>query len=321
VTALRERGRLLQAALLEERVRRSNRDVGVVLVYHRVAEVSGAHDLELAPAVGRSVFRAELAYLLRRYAVVPPTALPEATGARRPSEPVPVALTFDDDTRSHVEEVLPVLAALGAVAGFYVGGWSLHGDPRPWWETLQLAVDHGRLRPDDLPEAPGDVAAALRRDPGALRRLGREVEMLDPVARRSLARRLGSLTAGLPTDPGLRERELGELVGQHEVGFHTRAHDRLVALPDGELARALVHGRAELEAAIGRPVDAIAYPHGDADARVAAAARSAGYALGLDGRNRALTTANDRLLLPRLSPSHSTLGIFALTLARATLAA
>jgi peptidoglycan/xylan/chitin deacetylase (PgdA/CDA1 family) len=316
----RERGRLLRAALVEHRVRRSARGVGLALVYHRVVAEPGVPEFELAPAVGRTAFRLELEYVLGHYAVVAPTDLPAAAAMRRPGEPVPVAFTFDDDTHSHVEEVLPALAALGIRAGFYLGGWSLHGDSRPWWETLQLAVDHDRLQPGDLPEVPADLAA-LRRDPRALRRVGREVELLAPDARHLLAVRLAALTAGLQADPGLDRRELAELAARHEVGFHTRAHDRLVTLPDGELARGLVDGRTELEAAIDRPIDVVAYPHGDADVRVAEAARTAGYVLGLAGRNRALTTAEDRLLLPRLSPWHTSLGAFALTLARATLAA
>jgi peptidoglycan/xylan/chitin deacetylase (PgdA/CDA1 family) len=317
---LRQGALLLQARIAEERARRSARAAGIALVYHRIDVRPGARALELAPAVGRAAFRAELEYLQRRYDVVAPSELHRAAGARRRGNRIPVGLTFDDDTRSHVDEALPALDASGVTAAFFVGGWSLHGDRRPWWERLQLAVDHGRLGPGDgLDEH--DVAAALRREPGALKRLGGAVEALDPEQRRSLERRLAHTTIDLPKDTGLDRSDLAMLATRHEVGFHTRLHDRLSPLDDAELARALTDGRDVLAEAIGRAIDTIAYPHGDADGRVGAAARAAGYTLGFVGRNRALTADDDPLLLPRLDPSHESLGVFALTLARASLSA
>jgi peptidoglycan/xylan/chitin deacetylase (PgdA/CDA1 family) len=304
--SVRERSLLLQARVAEERARRSARGAGIALVYHRIDARSGNRDFELAPALGRDTFRAELEYLQRRYAVVSPSALPSATTARRRGDRVPVAITFDDDTHSHIDEALPALASNGIVAAFFVAGWSLHADGRPWWELLQLAVDHGRLEPELA-------------EPGALKRYGREVEELPADERRSLERRLADLTDDLPLDEGLDRTELAVLAAHHEVGFHTRAHDRLSRLDDDHLARALTDGRDTLAEAIGRPIESIAYPHGDADHRVAGAVRAAGYTLGFAGRNRALTAADDRLLLPRLDPSHASLGMFALTLARATL--
>jgi peptidoglycan/xylan/chitin deacetylase (PgdA/CDA1 family) len=297
--SLRERSLLLQARVAEERARRSAKAAGIALVYHRIAEEPGTRELELAPAVGRDAFRAELEYLHDHYDVVAPSALLDAT--RQRGARLPVAITFDDDTHSHIDEALPALE--NTTAAFFLAGWSLHGDARPWWELLQLAIDHGRFE----------------REPGPIGRLGREIEELEPAERRSLEHRLAELTADLATDPGLDHSELSRLAARHEIGFHTRTHYRLSRLGADDLATALTDGRDALAEAIGHPVDAIAYPHGDADERVAATARAAGYSLGFAGRNRALTAGDDRLLLPRLDPSHASLGVFALTLARASL--
>jgi len=315
------RSLLLQARIAEERARRSTQPVGIALVYHRIDAQPGARAFELNPAVGREAFRLELEYLQRRYDVVAPSALLSAAAARERGARIPVGLTFDDDTRSHVDEALPALETAGMSAAFFVAGWALHGDGRPWWERLQLAVDHGRLEPGDPHLSAHDVAAALQRKPGALKRLGREVEELEPGERRSLELWLAEATEDLPGDDGLDRAALALLAARHEVGFHTRAHDRLSMLGDDKLANAVTNGRDALAAAIERPVDAIAYPHGDADPRVAEAVRSAGYTLGFTGRNRAFTAADDPLLLPRLDPSHETLGVFALTVARASLTA
>jgi peptidoglycan/xylan/chitin deacetylase (PgdA/CDA1 family) len=304
----------------ELRARRSSREVAIVLVYHRIDEVGGSSALELSPAVSRSAIRQELLYLRRRYRIVAPSAICEAIAARSRGERLPVAVTFDDDTRSHVDDAMPLLDELDIVGGFFVGGGSLHGDARPWWESLQLAVDHGRLGAGlSLPRL--DVDAALRREPYAIRRLGSFVETLEPAARRSLQAELAAPTSDLPAEPGLDADALRRLAERHEVGFHPRSHDRLELLADAELVKAVTEGRHEIEQAIGRALSSIAYPHGSADARVAAAARAAGYASGFAGSNRAAVASDDALLIPRLDPWHTSLSTFAATVAAAALRA
>jgi peptidoglycan/xylan/chitin deacetylase (PgdA/CDA1 family) len=75
--------------------------------------------------------------------------------------------------------------------------------------------------------------------------------------------------------------ELGRLAqAGWEIGSHTVSHPRLTALPDGELARELRDSRAACERHSGTPCVSIAYPYGDVDARVTAAAARAGYLHG-----------------------------------------
>jgi peptidoglycan/xylan/chitin deacetylase (PgdA/CDA1 family) len=90
----------------------------------------------------------------------------------------------------------------------------------------------------------------------------------------------------------------GELVGMSwedlralsaagwEVGSHTRSHPRLTGLGNDELRAELEGSRRECEEALGEACVSIAYPYGDVDSRVAAAAGAAGYRTGaaLPGR-------------------------------------
>jgi peptidoglycan/xylan/chitin deacetylase (PgdA/CDA1 family) len=62
-----------------------------------------------------------------------------------------------------------------------------------------------------------------------------------------------------------------------EVGAHTRTHPHLPELPDDELYAELEGSRRDCEERLGRPCAAIAYPYGDVDLRVIAAAGRAGY--------------------------------------------
>ena len=72
--------------------------------------------------------------------------------------------------------------------------------------------------------------------------------------------------------------ELGELAERGwEVGSHTRTHPRLTQIGDERLRDELVLSRTEIEERLDRPCRTIAYPYGDQDERVRAAAREAGY--------------------------------------------
>jgi peptidoglycan/xylan/chitin deacetylase (PgdA/CDA1 family) len=65
-----------------------------------------------------------------------------------------------------------------------------------------------------------------------------------------------------------------------EIGSHTCTHPRLTTLDDERLAEELTRSRDRCAQEIGRPCRSIAYPYGDVDARVAAAAAAAGYEAG-----------------------------------------
>jgi peptidoglycan/xylan/chitin deacetylase (PgdA/CDA1 family) len=65
-----------------------------------------------------------------------------------------------------------------------------------------------------------------------------------------------------------------------EVGSHTRTHPRLTRISPEELHVELEESRAEVERRVGRLCDTVAYPYGDVDDVVAAAASAAGYRAG-----------------------------------------
>ena len=85
---------------------------------------------------------------------------------------------------------------------------------------------------------------------------------------------------------GLSWGQLGSLADAGwEVGSHTSRHPFLTKLEDAELADELHRSRLACENALGRECRTLAYPYGDVDQRVVAAAGRAGYtaaaALGL----------------------------------------
>ena len=306
---VKEQARLFLARGLERRTRRSALVRGAALVFHSVGPVAGDRAREIDPPLAASRLDELVSYLSGRYTLVRAAELPAAAGSRAPGERVPVALTFDDDLPSHLEHAAPVLAGRGAVATAF-----LCGAEQPfWWQALQHAVDRRALSDGELPGIPRElVADALARRPWAIARLAQAVEELPPDRRATVALVLTRLAPDLPAPLDADGSRALRAAGW-EIGFHTLRHDVLPQLDDDALARALRDGRERLP----EQPRTLAYPHGKAGPREALAAREAGYQAAFTGAAEVLTESTDAHLIGRLQPSPTSVGRFALQLARA----
>jgi peptidoglycan/xylan/chitin deacetylase (PgdA/CDA1 family) len=302
------------AAVLAPLLRWSGSHAAVALVYHRVALVQGDPGGELVPTISVARFEQQVKYLARRYRVVPAGALQAAARDRRRGQRLPVAITFDDDLPSHRSLALPVLQAKGVSATVFLCGASLDGPHAFWWEHLERAVARGV----DLQAALAIAGAGTTNGAaGDLAQVAGTIEALPPAGRQRVTATLQAQLGPDPEDAGLRAADVAALASAGmEIGFHTRGHDRLIDLDDDGLDRALDDGRPELEAACGTPVTVVAYPHGRADGRVAAAARRAGFGAGFTTAGRRVLPGSDPLLLGRLDPTYLPPDHFALWLAR-----
>lgn len=309
---------MLTAFLRERRLRRGAARIGLVLVYHRTGTVSGDPNYEIDPALRVDLFERQLRHLKRRYRVVSADEILDAAASRLPGGRFPVAITLDDDLRSHLTLAAPALQRLSLPATVFLTGAFLHDSPSPWWNDLQRAVDRGALSAGDIPGAEELVQNALERQPRAARRLARAVQELPPDVRDETANRLHAIGGQDGAEAALSKADLGALVRSGlAVGFHTLRHYDLRTLDDGQLAQALEEGREALAAAVGRELSLIAYPHGKCDERVAAAARAAGFGLGFTGVAEPVRAGDDPLRLGRLQPPQRSAGRFALDLANA----
>ena len=304
------------AAVALRLLRLTARRAGVAVVYHTVAERTGEPRNELVPPHGVDLFDAQIRHLRREYRIVPAAELPAAAASRRRGARFPAAITFDDDLPEHVQFALPVLDRHGATATFFLTGATLEAPYSFWWERLQRALDRGA--PIRSPSK-GEAQVIARNE---IRRVGWEVEWLEPADRARWADELLSAAGPDPADAGLRREGVHRLAAAGmTIGFHTRRHDRMPPLDDKSLAAALRDGREELEEVVGSPLDVIGYPHGGSDERVAAAARSAGFVVGYTTQEVAVTPTSDPLRLGRLNPSYRSPGHFAVQLVRMLAAA
>ena len=219
---------------------------------------------------------------------------------------------------SRIEEhAVPLLAARGAPATFFVAGTSpSSGIPTGGADSSRIVA--GGKRPADA--VPRSVSG--RSTPSPTTRSDDPPGRARGLAARSKAA-IGPLEARLAElDPGesagLTQAELREIASAgFEIGFHTKRHHILPQLDDDDLHRALVEGKRELEDVVGRPVTLIAYPHGKADTRVASAAQAAGYRVGFRASNRAISADADPLLLDRIVPAQWSKAELRASLARA----
>jgi peptidoglycan/xylan/chitin deacetylase (PgdA/CDA1 family) len=117
-----------------------------------------------------------------------------------------------------------------------------------------------------------------------------------PLAVPELAAETAAHPEELSTHAWERLRELADR--GVEIGSHTCSHPHLPRVGDDELDRELRESRTRLEDELQRPCRFLAYPFGDEDGRVRAAARRAGYeaAFALPGD----VAAPDDFALPRL---------------------
>ena len=211
---------------------------------------------------------------------------------------------------------MPTLRRRGAPATFFVCGASLDRPHRFWWQVVQAAFDRGegrtvrRLVEERCGRLPGDDTVP------PIRRLAAAIEGLPPADREAVIMQLEPLAGPPPGETGMPATDVRVLAENgFEIGFHTFRHDRLTSLDEDDLSRALRDGLERLEATLASRPALISYPHGNADARVAAAARDAGFRSGFTSRPEAVTSASDPLLLGRVEASFRSKGHLALQLA------
>jgi peptidoglycan/xylan/chitin deacetylase (PgdA/CDA1 family) len=203
------------------------------------------------------------------------------------SDSVRFALTFDDDYRSHREQVLPILLYHRVPATFFLSGRSLFGLPRYSFEVI-----------DDL-LATGSVAN-LERALG-IEASGVETLLALCAGDLSVAKRVEGLSQLLPEH--LKTADVAAMVaGGMTIGFHTLEHPDLTSLSDADLARAVERGRDDLEAAAGVAMRLFAYPYGRTDNRVSEAVERAGYAAAFTGVPAPVTRRTRPYQVPRWEP-------------------
>jgi peptidoglycan/xylan/chitin deacetylase (PgdA/CDA1 family) len=295
------------------RARSSPARIGLVLLYHVLADAEGNPAQEINAALAGATFAGHLRHLRRCYRVVPASEIVSAASSRARGQRLPVAITFDDDLPSHASHAAPALRRERLPATFFLSGAGLRGPFSFWWQLLQRAWDRG-LIDARLLESWG-----IRELNPSVRQIAGRLQRMSPDDRAAAA---AALQAQLGPGNDVLSKEAIQALCEagFEIGFHTLDHDDLVELDGEALQRAMRVGRAELEHVVG-PLVLLSYPHGRADGGVAAAARAAGFRFAFVVNGAPVRPGDDPHLLGRRYPARGTSGQFALDVARTLVAA
>lgn len=232
--------------------------------------------------------------------------------------------TFDDGYRDNRDHALPVMRAYDAPFTVFVTSDFASHRGRLWWLALERVVAQADMIEADTVEADA-LAAGIG---GTALRL----DAATPEAKQGAFARLHDALRALPDDAAVN-REVAALCARHGVdadaisrelclswdevkdfaadplvtiGAHTLTHGNLAHQDEATARHELAASRADIEAALQRPVRHLAYPYGDRNAaagREFALARAAGFDLAVTTRPGMVFAAHAAHLtaLPRVS--------------------
>jgi peptidoglycan/xylan/chitin deacetylase (PgdA/CDA1 family) len=204
----------------------------------------------------------------------------------------PIMVTFDDGYRSCHDVALPILRAVGVRATFFVPTSYVAERRLYWWERVSIALTQARTPSATLTYPhPLEVRAC---DPAALHVLNDVIKNTPSLdVERFLAELYTAFGIEWNRDIEAKHADNVVMTWDHlralvragmDVESHTRRHRVLQTLDADELYDELAGSRADLEAQLGRPIRAIAYPVGRRvahEVRIREALAAAGYRVGL----------------------------------------
>lgn len=285
---------------------------GLVLLYHRVAEIDEGFEDPFLLSVSPRRFEQHLEILHRTANIMPVGELLRAAHQGRLA-PRSVALSFDDGYADSLYAAKPLLEANDASATVFVVAGSLGGTF--WWDELLDTIARPRSLParlrltvrDRIHDWSLDDADRGQRD-RLLRQIYRLLRELDAAERRAVLDRLASWCPEKPAIPNhrrpLTSKELGELAagGLIDIGAHGMTHRPLSGLSDTEQYDEIARSKAVLEEALGTTVTSFSYPYGleeDFTATTAALVERSGFELACTNVCDAVDRQTDPYRLPR----------------------
>jgi peptidoglycan/xylan/chitin deacetylase (PgdA/CDA1 family) len=262
-----------------------------IITYHHIADRDPAYlyDPDVSDATPAQ-FRWQME-TVARYCT--PIGIDELIGALEggPLPKNPVMVTFDDGYRSCSDTALPILRAVGVRATFFIATSYVSERKLYWWEKnallLNKATRTGRLTyPTEILIDPRDLHARKILNDTIKNTPNLDVEKFQA----GIAAALGvewsdAIEAEYANGLMMTWDQIRALSrAGMDVESHSRSHRVLQTLDDENLRSELTGSREDLEAQLGRPVRAIAYPVGrriQREVKIRRALDEAGYRIGL----------------------------------------
>jgi peptidoglycan/xylan/chitin deacetylase (PgdA/CDA1 family) len=267
-----------------------------IVTFHHIADQdpSYPYDPEVADATPAQ-FRRQMEALARYSNPIGIDDLIRAIGGA-PLPKSPVMVTFDDGYRSCHDMALPILRAVGIRATFFISTSFVSERRLYWWERISLLLKQSKRKTATI-TYPRTIALDLE-DPRIHKRLTSVVKNTPDL---DVERFLDEIRRALGVDwsPEIETDYADRLImtwdqvralarAGMDVESHGRHHRVLQTLNASALESELTGSRKDLEAQLGRPVRAIAYPVGrriNGEQHIRAALAAAGYQIGLSNHS------------------------------------
>ena len=285
------------------RLKRRVVPTGVILMYHRVAELE---DDPWHIAVSAECFAQQLEALrARRVHLLGARELAAALAEGRVPKRFAV-ITFDDGYRDNLDCAKPLLERYEAPATVFVAASEVGRPDGFWWDRLTALLGAAAQLPEWVDLGGVTVRLSASDRAAANRQLWQRLVSEPSDAREAglaeLGRQLAVDPAALAAAPIMGPTELRRLAdgGLVEIASHGWSHRPLADLQPLDQATELQRSRAWLEELVGRPVVGLSYPHGSMGADTARLASQAGYAYACSSRPGLVRAGADLFALPRM---------------------
>ena len=223
-----------------------------------------------------------------------------------------LAITFDDGQGDNFLHARPVLERAGVRATFFVPTEAVQQRTLLWHDRVGYVVHAWlRTRPEHAERAGADLGV-----PAATARSALPSAIVESLKHRTDTAReqwIATQVEALGTEPFpawdrmMRFDEIAQLAAEeHEIGSHSHSHPILTSLEDAKLDDEFTTSRRVLETHVGRAPTSFCYPNGNADARVARAARASGYLCAVTTAWGCNAPGADRFLLRRFDMQGAT---------------
>ena len=294
----------------------------VVLMYHRVLPSAADSFSDESIVVTPETFSRHVRFLKRHFNVLSSAELADALDGNRRFPSRGCVITFDDGWHDNHQFALSILRrehvpAVVFLATDYIGTESCFWQER-LARLLWIAIDGGAGRslieehagPGIVDLPPGERRRAMRAVVTGMKAWPRaKVASFES----DLLRALGAVGRKHVTngdDRFMSWRQVAELQtpGPFSIGAHGCSHAPLTSLTQDELRKELSTARARIESVVDHQTTVVAYPNGDYDTEVIAAARDAGYRLGFTTKRGLVAERDDPLRLRRLNVHEASTG-------------
>lgn len=285
-----------------------------VLAYHRIADPRDPGFKGLAANVSATPeqFGAQLDLLRAWFNVISLDHLQAWLAGSAVLPRYPALITFDDGYRDNFTQALPALRARGLPAALFLATGCVGSAEPFFWDRAAFCFRATRLKGAELPlcgrtiwpdEAAREralaawLAAAKRRPAGEIDGLVAALQAALDV----------ELPPGTFADQHVTWQQVRALADAGvAIAAHTERHAILSRLPPEQARQEVVRSRRRIEAALGKPARAFAYPNGlaqDYRPEDVAMLRQEGFSAAFvlrDGPTRCATARRDPLEIRRI---------------------